>query len=112
VDFVFLSLRVQEFIETDAKLLFQSGCPFSQLLDPSRLFRPFSTYRMDAARFCSRLGLLPHVPPNVDAEQLWLQLLPKDRRLAGAHALGHAHFFSAICDWLVWSEPIWVTLSE
>jgi hypothetical protein len=59
---------------------------------------------MDGPRFCTRLRLLPHVPPNVNAEQLWLQLLPKDKRLSGAHALGHADFFSAICDWCVPSE--------
>jgi hypothetical protein len=56
---------------------------------------------MDSPRFSARLFMLPHVPHNVNAEQLWLQLLPKDRRLSGSHALGHSDFFSAICEWFV-----------
>jgi hypothetical protein len=54
---------------------------------------------MRASRFSARLRLLPLVPPDVDAGQLWLQLLPKDARLSGAHVLGHSDFFNAISEW-------------
>jgi hypothetical protein len=61
---------------------------------------------MDSSRFCSRLALLPRIPPDVNAQHLWLQLLPQQKRLSGAHALGHPDFFSAMCDWLVRCERL------
>ena len=89
-DYFLFEFRV---VSTDA--LSRWCCPVC----PSHMIRPFSTYRMDTTRFCNRLCLLPHIPLSVNAEQIWMQLLPKDKRLSGAHALGHADFFSAICDW-------------
>jgi hypothetical protein len=74
---------------------------FNIPIAPSALaFRPFSTFRMDASRLSARLRLLPNVPPNVNPAELWLQLLPKDKRLSGVHVLGHSEFFAAICEWL------------
>ena len=76
--------------------------PFNKIFETSSLAcRPFSTYQMGASRFKARLRLLPHVPTDVNAEQLWLQLLPKEKRLYGNHSLGHSDFFSAICAWFV-----------
>jgi hypothetical protein len=54
---------------------------------------------MRASRFNARLRLLPHVARDVDAGQLWLQLLPKDCRLSGTHVMGHSDFFKAISEW-------------
>ena len=81
------------------RLIFKNKLKLGFFFKPSR--RPFSTYQIGASRFGARLRLLPHIPPNVNADQLWLQLLPKDKRLSGNHVLGHSEFFSAICAWLV-----------